>query len=137
MKEYVQTISDFFTDPAGQVHHFTIAAITVEVDAVVDGTYDHSPYCDQDWIDHDVTKGVKIGISICNPSDKYDLERGVEIATGRARKKNNFAFFITELGFVSDELVETFLEREANYLINNPERYIVNYNEIGASEDED
>ena len=66
MKEHVDVLKDSFVDYAGKTHHFVIAAITSnltrddeDLPCVVDSVSCWSV----------VEKGIRLGISICNPED--------------------------------------------------------------------
>ena len=126
MKEHVNVIKDSFVDYAGKTHHFVIAAVTNEL-ATGEG------YCPPViGISPDtyqcVEKGVKLGISICNPEDKFDEKIGVLKAISRAR--NNFpVLYVTNSGYINNTLVEAFLKQEAEYLKSNPNAYIQGYDD--------
>lgn len=109
MSQKVELINDDFIDFEGKIHHFTIAAVSVEL-----------PNCT------DFKKGVSIGISICNPEDSYDSERGVQIAKDRA-KKAKCVLYATDNSYINSKLVKALLEQEVKYIKNNPSRYIKGY----------
>lgn len=123
-KERIETLVDSFVDANGDERHFVVAAISVmfnednEPAAVVDLNDDE---CGE------VVKGLKLGFSICNPSDKFDEKLGTTIAVGRARKSAEYALLASEPGFINTQLVRAFLAQEAEYFKHNPESRIVGY----------
>ena len=79
MKQCVEVIKDSFTDYAGRVHHFVIAAISeaFEVSPFVAVANDPM-FASQIGT---VKTGVRLGISICTPKDTFDEKVGVLKAT--------------------------------------------------------
>lgn len=129
MKPYTEVISDSFVDYRGRVHHFVIAAISDCFSETI------SPYVDVTYeCEHGtrmmgtVAKGIRIGISICNPEDKFDEEKGALKALARARKAE-IALYASEEGYINTPLVRAFLKQEAEYLKNNPDKYIKGYDD--------
>lgn len=121
MKEYISTLSDSFIDYAGKVHHFTIAAISKTLEDVAAVTASSTEY-------GIALKGLYLGIAICNPIDTYSKELGTYKAIARARN-SDAALFASDPGFINTKLVNAFMEQEASYLKNNPEKYIKGYSE--------
>lgn len=123
-KERIETLVDSFVDANGKERHFVVAAVSVmfnkdnEPATVVDLNNDECGY---------VIKGLKLGFSICNPSDEFDEKLGTTIAVGRARKSAGYALFASEPGFINTQLVRAFLAQEAEYFKHNPESRIVGY----------
>lgn len=123
-KERVQTISGQFTnEETNEVRFYTIAAIS----EVFGDCYKVCNCDDWDAEDKEVVKGVKLGISICNPIDIYNERLGKEIAIGRARKNSEYALYASKLGYVNSLLIDGLLRQEAEYLEKNPELFIANY----------
>lgn len=123
MKQYTEIIKDSFVDFAGNPHYFTIVAISIPTDGEVT-IYNDNPY--YDGCPYNITKGLKIGISICNPDDEYDEELGEQKAIKKALK-SDFAIVTSNSGLVSTPMVQAILHKEAEYLKNNPEKYIKGY----------
>ena len=121
MKQKVEVLKDSFTDFAGKVHYYIMAAVSEEVDAYVS-------YND-DYNGQDCAKGLKFGISICNPDDVYVEEVGMRKAIGKAKNANSYALLSSELGQINTKLVQAFLQQESEFFKNNPEKYIKGYNE--------
>lgn len=123
-KERIETLVDSFVDANGDERHFVVAAVSVmfnednEPAAVVDLNDDE---CGE------VIKGLKLGFSICNPTDEFDEKLGITIAVGRARKSAEYALLASEPGFINTQLVRAFLAQEAEYFKHNPESRIVGY----------
>lgn len=107
-KERIEVLQSEFTDYADRVHKFIIVGLSQNVDA------------------HNVPKVLSIGISICNPTDKFDYDKGLNKAITRARKSRP-ALYASKKGYINSKMVKAFLEQEAEYLINNPENYIEGY----------
>ena len=125
MKEHVNVLKDSFVDYAGRTHHFVIAAVT---NGLVD-EYGHSPLIVQkDASFTCVEKGIRIGISICNPEDEFVEKIGVLKAVARARNDQP-VLYVTDPGYINETLVEAFLKQEAEYLKSNPDSYIQGYND--------
>lgn len=126
MKQCVEVIKDSFTDYAGRVHHFVIAAISdaFEVPPMV-VVADDSMSASQIGL---VKKGVRLGIAICNPEDTFNEKVGVLKATARA-ENSEISLYSSEAGQINTKLVRAFLEQEAEYLKNNPDKYIQGYSD--------
>lgn len=123
-KERIEYLVDSFIDSNNEKRHFVIAAVSEVFDlsdepaAVID---------DEGYETQEVVKGLKLGFSICNPSDIFDEKLGITIAIGRARKNADYALLATKLGYINTKLVKAFLEQEAEYFKNNPETRIAGY----------
>ena len=117
MKEYIEVLKDSFRDYAGEEHQFILAAVSSIPD---------------DYISSDdpfgIEKVLKIGLAICNPSDKFDEKIGACTAIGRA-KESNPVLYSALSGVINTKMVRALLEQEAEYIKNNPERYIAGYEE--------
>lgn len=139
MKEYIEILHDSFKDYKGDIHHFTIVALSSvlpkfseiskeEVDYEVSVFREdygfEGYYCT-------VVKELKLGIAICNPEDTFNKEIGVKKALARARA-NVPALVSTKLGTINSKMVKALLEQEADYLKNNPENFIKGYAESKA-----
>lgn len=145
MKEYIEVINDTFTDYSGKTRHFTMAAISSplpstgkelgienyennevvhEVSIFVDDYGTHDYLCN-------VKKAIRLGICICHPDDTYDEKVGTLKAIARARN-NDPVLLSVDLGSINTKMMRAFLEQEAEYLKNNPNKYIKGYNEAEA-----
>ena len=127
MKPYVEVIKDSFVDYAGKTHHFIIAAVSDNLGK----TYGDIPVvvvpqglCSKTL--GFAEKGIRIGISICNPEDKFDEKVGTLKAIARA-ERSGIALYASDRGYINTTLVRAFLQQEAEYLKNNPEQYIAGY----------
>lgn len=121
MKEHVEVIKDSFEDFAGKTHHYVIAAVSVLV-------YDSIGYLGDngDISIEPMTKGLSLGISICNPEDEFNEELGVLKAVGRA-KKSIPVIYTSKSGLINTKTVRALLEQESEFLKNNPEKFIKGY----------
>lgn len=129
MKERVDVLKDSFVDYAGKTHYFVIAAVTndlmneegqVPLIICPDGI-------EANWVGT-VEKGIRIGVSICNPEDEFVEKVGVLKAVARARNDQP-VLYVTDPGYINKTLVEAFLKQEAEYLKSNPDTYIEGYND--------
>lgn len=130
MKNYTNVIHDQFIDYAGKTHHFVIAAISEnfkegECPDIVNVEGFHTEVLGS------VIKGVKIGIALCNPEDEYNEKAGICRALARAENAD-YALLSNSRGYINEKVVEALLVSEANYIKNNPERYIKGYAEMQA-----
>lgn len=130
MKTYTDVIQDSFVDYAGQTHNFVIAAISEGFKE------DEGPeIVGVDGLETEVLgtviKGVKIGISICNPTDEWNERAGVCRAVARAEEAE-YALLSTSRGYINEHVVKALLASEARYIKNNPEQYIPGYAEMKA-----
>lgn len=129
MKEHVDVLKDSFIDYTGKTHHFVIAAVTNDLTNNAGESYMVSR---QNIVtltySKNLEKALRIGISICNPEDKFIEKIGVLKAVARARNSDP-VLYVTKLGYINKDLVKAFLEREAEYLKSNPDVYIKGYND--------
>lgn len=145
MKEHIEVITDSFTDYAGKVHHFVIAAISQVLPTCSSQLEDNPTGCDdldvshevaifiEDYGTHDymgtVSKIVRLGISMCNPADTFNEKVGIHKATARAKKANP-TLYASDPGVINTRVVRALLEQEAEYLKHNPENFITGYAEM-------
>lgn len=69
---------------------------------------------------------VKIGIAICNPVDTFDNKIGFLKAMGRA-SNGDITICSVHSRQITDELVNVYLLQEAEYIKNNPDKFIKGY----------
>lgn len=122
-------LKDKFVDYAGKEHQFVIAAVKVALkdsDAgyplvmkITNGTGE-ALGC--------VQVGLQVGVSICNPVDKFSEKVGVLKAIARA-KNSDVALYAAHPGQMSDDLIRAYLSQETEYIKANPEKYIKGYND--------
>lgn len=122
-----------FTDFKGEVHKFVIAAVVRKCNPYTYlETYDNSG--DVIYGDKEMEKFMSIGLSICNPEDKYNEKIGMLRAEGRAlkpRKSENVRqMACTKGGMLDDVYVELYLESMKNYIIKDPGKFIPGYNRL-------
>lgn len=83
-------------------------------------------------------RAVFIGISVCNPLDEWDVEKGKMIAVSKARgfkadaPEKSAALFTTRPGMISEILVQALLNREVEHVQEDPECVIKGYNQMKA-----
>lgn len=127
MKEFIETLVGSFIDYAGKTHKFVIAAVSETFDSenpllVVANNILHVKIVGA------TDKGLRIGISVCHPDDKFCEKVGTLKAVARARN-SEIALYATDKGYISSPIVKAFLEQEAEFFKKNPERYIKGYSE--------
>ena len=142
MKEHIEFITDSFTDYAGKVHPFVIAALSKNL-PIRSGQLEDNPVSEDDIpVIHEVgtyvedygtldylgtvTKVVCLGVSICNPTDTFDEKVGALKAAARAHDAKP-VLYASKPGVINTKVVKALLEQEAEYLKNNPENFIVGY----------
>lgn len=125
MRQYTEIYQDEFIDYAGKTHKFIIAAIS---DIIEDAELIQIDGLDTETVGS-VTKGVKLGIAICNPTDKFSERSGVYRAIARAEDAN-YALLSPTRGYINTRVVQALLVQEAEYLKNNPEQYIPGYKDM-------
>ena len=145
MKEHVEVINDSFVDYAGKTHYFTIAAVSsmlprngkeLGIDGSEDSAVTHEvaiyveDYGTDDYL-CDVTKALRLGISMCNPTDEFNEKVGALKAIARARE-NEPALLSIDPGTINTRVVRALLEQEAEYLKHNPENFIEGYADMKA-----
>jgi hypothetical protein len=141
MKEYVELITDSFTDYAGKTHQFVIAALSqalptqsnqLENNPVEENrpvSYEIGEYIEDYGTETylgTVNKVVRLGVSICNPSDTFDEKVGALKAAARAHDAEPSLYGSTS-GAINVKVVRALLEQEAEYLKHNPENFIPGY----------
>lgn len=142
MKERVEFITDSFTDYAGKVHQFVIAALSQNLPTRT-GQLESSPVDDDNVsVTHEVgiyvenygtedylgtvSKVVRLGVSICNPTDTFDEKVGALKAAARAHEAGP-ALYASNPGVINTKVVKALLEQEAEYLKHNPDNFIPGY----------
>lgn len=147
MKEHIETITSEFVDYKGEKHYFIIAAISqnfpkfLNIDKNSNNVKignDRTPvfYEVNEYIEGygtteysiSITKSLRIGISICNPVDKFNKSIGKAKAIARARMSDP-VLFVKNAGLINSKVVKALLEQESEYLKNNPELLIKGYKE--------
>lgn len=134
MKEVVNYRKGEFVDYNGETHHFIVAAVST-TDVVMNGSlwltlYDGNTGHPIDA--EEMTKGLFIGVSVCNPKDEFDEEKGKMIAYNKATNAKNLhhpAMFTTRPGYINTEVVEALLNNIVNYIKKDPGSVIAGYDE--------
>ena len=134
MKEVVNYRKGEFVDYNGETHHFIVAAVST-TDVVMNGSlwltlYDGNTGHPVDA--EEMTKGLFIGVSVCNPKDEFDEEKGKMIAYNKATNAKNLhhpAMFTTRPGYINTEVVEALLNNIVNYIKKDPGSVIAGYDD--------
>lgn len=134
MKEIVNYKSGEFVDYLGETHKFVVCAVSTKNFKDREGnevfnvlrmeTYD-------DYVDEmDFPRALFLGVSICNPKDEFDLEKGKIIAYNKAttiKDINHPAIYTTRPGFINTEVVEALLNNSVEYIKRDPGSVIPGY----------
>ena len=147
MKEHVEVINDSFVDYAGKTHYFTIAAVSSLLPRNGKELWKNENNYEESTVTHEVaiyvedygtddylcnvTKAVRLGISMCNPTDEFDEKVGALKAIARARE-NSPALLSVDPGTINTKVVRALLEQDAEYLKHNPENFIEGYANMKA-----
>ena len=115
---------DEFTDYAGNVRKFIIAAVSIPAHGVVE-EYDKDE--EEFVIVNNYEKVLSIGVSVCSPSDTFDEKLGVTIAEGKAIKNQDHAMYVSDAGLVNDKFVDALLEQEVTFFKKDPGHYLAGY----------
>lgn len=112
-------LKDKFVDYAGKEHQFVIAGVKIPLRGEVEDPDDPDCICI-------VNYALGVGVAICNPSDKFDEKIGTLKALGRAYKyvPNIYTQYSGQLG---ENVINTFLQQEIEYIKQHPEKYIGGY----------
>lgn len=136
MKEIVSYKNGEFVDYLGETHKFVVCAVSTKSLEDSEGnevfnvlrmeTYD-------DYVDEiDFPRALFLGVSICNPKDEFDLEKGKIIAYNKATTVKNInhpAIYTTRPGFINTEVVEALLNNSVEYIKRDPGSVIPGYDE--------
>ena len=122
MKEKIVTVVSEFTDFKGIIHKFVVAAVSEPIDAEVE------IFDDGEVINYaSISKTVKLGVSICNPIDIFDEEKGKMIAINKAKNSSDYALYATKPGMINTAVVNALVAQEVEFIKNNPSRVIPGY----------
>lgn len=73
-----------------------------------------------------VRRALRLGISVCNPEDQFDEEKGKGSALGRAMNSDP-VLYATKSGIINTTLVNALLKQELEYVCANPDLIIPGY----------
>lgn len=137
-QDVIEYMVDSFFDYQGLEHKLVACALS------------QSPYDPYDtlhvaWLDDDyyakgdsticdrVKRMITIGIAVCNPTDKFDEERGKSLALNKALHCPNLPrLYATAPGVISTELARSFMKQELEFAKKCPDRLIKGYDEAEA-----
>lgn len=149
-KEHVDYIVDSFTDYLDREHKFVIVALSEVLPSKAEDLkgyryYDPNMHIGEKvyydieiYVENygtvdclcTVGKTLKLGIAICNPEDEFDEQVGYMKALGRARNSSPVILANNNnIGVIGTEMVKGLLRQEAEYVKNNPGKYIKGYKE--------
>lgn len=132
----VEYLTDSFVDFKGVEHKFVVCAVSSapenydELELAVSYVYDDYASYDKR---HYVERMVSIGYSVCNPEDKFNENKGREIAYRKALNNlSNPVLCSSVKGVVNKTLIKALLKQESKFVKENPERIIKGYNDSKA-----
>ena len=112
MKEIISYVHGSFVDYRGDEHHVTVCGLSVKTNKFID-----------------IEKFLRIGVSICNPSDDYDVNVGESMALSRARGKNAIIMTTNKSGMFNTATVNCILNDYLKYILDDPGAIIKGYDE--------
>lgn len=124
--EQVEVVRDHFVDFEGKTHYFVIAAVCTPRTPSFLKVHRSKDQLSLTNTFMRPVAAVSIGISICNPLDKYDEGLGILKATGRA-KKNAPCLWVMQEDFVDKNTLQGLLAQEAARVRKDPNAYIPGY----------
>ena len=140
MKQDITTfLVDEFVDYKGDKHHIVACALsqspTQDSHTLRVGWADKANQLDEDdRLFHEVYRMVTVGIAICNPEDKFDYEKGKQIAYHKAANIENLPrIYAPCKGVITKDLVDTFLKQQVKFFKEHPETLIDGYAEKEAA----
>lgn len=124
-KSKVIFIVDNFTDFENNTREVIMAAVSSEIDGVVTS----APLDELVISEDEIVKEVRLGISVRRGEDEFDIEKGKQIAMGKALKEKSCfgKIFVTDKGFINNAVVEAFLRQEMAFFKQNPGKYLAGY----------
>lgn len=131
-KEIVEYACDSFVDFKGKERKIVACALSQTPKSnddckMVVGWKDIDEYV-EDY--SEICRAVTVGITVCNPSDTFNLDRGMRIAYSRALNDPNCpTLYTTTNGVINKSIVNAFLQQEIDFIKKNPERIIKGYDE--------
>lgn len=143
-KDIVMYKNGSFVDFQGVTRQFIVCALSTS-------QFDNDSYQAYLGIYHEdgtlegeatLPRAVFIGISVCNPQDEWDEEKGRMIALSKARgfkataPEKSAAIFTTRAGMISEPLVNALLTREVEHVKDDPGYVIKGYNQMKAKWEE-
>ena len=143
-KDIVMYKNGSFVDFQGVERQFVVCALSTsnfnnDDQQVCLSVYDESILLGE----HVLPRAVFIGISVCNPSDKWDEEKGKFVAYHKAAgfkaiaPEKSAALFATRAGMINEAVVQALLDREVEHLKEDPGYVIKGYNQMKAKYERD
>ena len=126
MKQSINAVKSSFTDYAGKSHDFVVVAIvsTFKSDNLQVTSLGNTELKFREKI----KEGIQIGVSICNPEDKFNDDMGLSMAKDRALQ-SEVSLYSTDNGHISPTLIKALIFQEVEFIKSNPGKYIKGYNE--------
>jgi len=126
MKEIVSYVYGSFNDYLGKEHKIIVCGVTM---SIKDDEYYVMTYDEYDLETYlDVQKVLSIGVSICNPGDEYDQQKGEMIAYNRAKDvENSIILTSSRRGMFNTSTVNFLLNDYLTYIERDPGSVLKGY----------
>ena len=131
MKEIVAYVYGSFNDYLGKEHKVVVCGITTPIsnDDMSLLTYDENDFEEY----YDIQKVLTIGVSICNPIDEYNQEKGEMIAYGKAKNLDTaIRLTSSRRGMFNTSTVNFILNDYLSYIERDPGSVIKGYDKARA-----
>ena len=131
MKEIVAYVYGSFNDYLGKEHKVVVCGITTPIsnDDMSLLTYDENDFEEY----YDIQKVLTIGVSICNPVDEYNQEKGEMIAYGKAKNLDTaIRLTSSRRGMFNTSTVNFILNDYLSYIERDPGSVIKGYDKARA-----
>lgn len=130
MKQNVELLQDEFVDYAGKKHIFIVAAVRTTV-AGSNVSLVKANELEAELIG-EASEIVTLGVSICNPADKFVEKAGVMRAIHWAEEDPEFTYCcLNPEGFDVEE-IRSFLKKAARVIKKDRDRFIPGYSDMEA-----
>jgi len=137
-KDIVMFKNGSFVDFQGVTRQFVVCALSTSQFNNEEHEVDLTVYGSEGILEGETSlpRAVFIGISVCNPIDEWDENKGRMIAEAKARgfkydaPEKSAALFATRAGMISEILVQALLDREVEHIKEDPEYVIKGYNQM-------
>lgn len=131
MKEIVAYVCGSFNDYLGKEHKVVVCGITTPIsnDDMSLLSYDENDFEEY----YDIQKVLTIGVSICNPLDEYNQEKGEMIAYGKAKNLDTaIRLTSSRRGMFNTSTVNFILNDYLSYIERDPGSVIKGYDKARA-----
>lgn len=125
MKEIVSYVYGSFNDYLGKEHKIIVCGVTTSIE---NDEYSVITYDEYDLeVYYDIQKTLKIGLSICNPNDEYDQQKGEFIAYNRALSEDAILLTSSRRGMFNTATVNFLLNDYLAFVERDPGSVLKGY----------